>query len=95
VNDVKKILKLTPSKKQTLFFSATMPVSIRKFANTIVKNPVEVSVTPVSSTAKTIEQSVYFVIKTEKQNYLSISWTIFLLTVYWFLHEPNTEQTDW
>lgn len=52
VNDVKKILRLAPSKKQTLFFSATMPVSIRKFANTIVKNPVEVSVTPVSSTAK-------------------------------------------
>lgn len=70
VNDVKKILKLTPSKKQTLFFSATMPVSIRKFANTIVKNPVEVSVTPVSSTAKTIEQSVYFVDKNRKTDLL-------------------------
>lgn len=70
VNDVKKILRLAPSKKQTLFFSATMPVSIRKFANTIVKNPVEVSVTPVSSTAKTIEQSVYFVDKNRKTDLL-------------------------
>ena len=70
VNDVKKILRLTPSKKQTLFFSATMPVSIRKFANTIVKNPVEVSATPASSTAKTIEQSVYFVDKNRKTDLL-------------------------
>lgn len=70
VDDVKKILRLAPSKKQTLFFSATMPVSIRKFANTIVKNPVEVSVTPVSSTAKTIEQSVYFVDKNRKTDLL-------------------------
>ncbi len=70
VDDVKKILKLTPSKKQTLFFSATMPVSMRKFANMIVKNPVEVSVTPVSSTAKTIEQSVYFVDKNRKTDLL-------------------------
>lgn len=70
VNDVKKILRLTPSKKQTLFFSATMPVSIRKFANTIVKNPVEISVAPVSSTAKTIEQSVYFVDKNRKTELL-------------------------
>lgn len=66
VNDVKKILKLIPQKRQTLFFSATMPPAIRKFANTILHHPSEVSVTPVSSTAETVQQAVYFVEKKEK-----------------------------
>ena len=67
VNDIKKILKKVPEVRQTLFFSATMPKSIRKFANTILNNPKEINVTPVSSTAETIQQSVYFVEKTEKE----------------------------
>ena len=67
VNDIKKILKTVPEVRQTLFFSATMPKSIRKFANTILNNPKEINVTPVSSTAETIQQSVYFVEKTEKE----------------------------
>lgn len=66
VNDVKKILKKVPSKRQTLFFSATMPPDIRKFAQSILNNPKEINVTPVSSTAQTVEQSVYFVEKNEK-----------------------------
>lgn len=70
VNDVKKVLLQVPSEKQTLFFSATMPISIRKFANTILKDPVEISVTPVSSAAKTVEQFVYFVEKKEKTGLL-------------------------
>ncbi|MDY3547269.1 DEAD/DEAH box helicase [Riemerella anatipestifer] len=70
VNDVKKILTKVPKKRQTLFFSATMPSSIRQFAETILDNPAEVTVTPVSSTAKTIEQSVYFVEKNDKTNLL-------------------------
>ncbi|AQY21162.1 ATP-dependent RNA helicase RhlE [Riemerella anatipestifer] len=70
VNDVKKILTKVPKKRQTLFFSATMPNSIRQFAETILDNPAEVTVTPVSSTAKTIEQSVYFVEKNDKTNLL-------------------------
>lgn len=70
VNDVKKILKLIPQKRQTLFFSATMPVSIRKFADTILNNPIEISVTPISSTAKTVKQSVYFVEKNKKTELL-------------------------
>jgi len=66
VNDVKKILTKVPSKKQTLFFSATMPQEIRKFAHSILKEPIEINVTPVSSTAETVKQSVYFVEKNEK-----------------------------
>ena len=67
VNDIKKILQKVPEKRQTLFFSATMPKSIRKFANTILQQPKEINVTPVSSTAETIQQSVYFVEKPEKE----------------------------
>ncbi|KAA2224902.1 DEAD/DEAH box helicase [Chryseobacterium nematophagum] len=70
INDVKKVLKLIPQKRQTLFFSATMPSGIRKFAETILNNPVEVTVTPVSSTAQTVKQSVYFVEKRDKTGLL-------------------------
>lgn len=66
VNDVKKIVKLVPQHRQTLFFSATMPPAIRAFAQSMLRNPKEVSVTPVSSTAQTVQQSVYFVEKKEK-----------------------------
>lgn len=66
VNDVKKIVKLVPQHRQTLFFSATMPPAILAFAQSMLRNPKEVSVTPVSSTAQTVQQSVYFVEKKEK-----------------------------
>lgn len=70
VNEVKKILKLIPQKRQTLFFSATMPKSIRKLADSMLNNPVEITVNPVSSTAETVEQSVYFVEKDQKTGLL-------------------------
>lgn len=70
VHDVKKILTRVPAKRQTLFFSATMPQSIRKFAHSILNQPKEINVTPVSSTAQTVKQSVYFVEKKEKLNLL-------------------------
>ncbi len=66
VKDVKKIIAKVPTMRQTLFFSATMPPAIREFANAILHNPIEVAVTPVSSTAAKIQQSVYFVEKKEK-----------------------------
>ncbi|MCE3076187.1 DEAD/DEAH box helicase [Chryseobacterium gwangjuense] len=66
VNDVKSVLSLIPKKRQTLFFSATMPTKIREFAETILNKPVEVTVNPVSSTAETVKQSVYFVEKKDK-----------------------------
>ncbi|WP_029296754.1 DEAD/DEAH box helicase [Chryseobacterium hispalense] len=71
VHDVKRIIKLLPQKRQTLFFSATMPAEIRKLADSILNNPVKVEVTPVSSTADTIKQSVYFVEKENKLNLLT------------------------
>ncbi len=63
VNDIKKILKLIPEERQSLFFSATMPKSIRKFSHSVLRRPKEVNVTPVSSTAETVEQFVYHVDK--------------------------------
>ncbi len=70
INDVKKVVAKLPQKRQTLFFSATMPPEIEKLANTILKDPVTVEVTPVSSTADTIKQSIYFVDKPDKRKLL-------------------------
>ena len=66
VHDVKKLLAVLPKKRQSLFFSATMPPEIVSLANTILFHPLKVSVTPVSSTVDIIEQSVYFVDKVNK-----------------------------
>jgi ATP-dependent RNA helicase RhlE len=70
INDVKKIIARLPRQRQTLFFSATVSPSIRKLAGTFLTDPVEVAITPVSSTAETIQQSVYFVEKGNKQSLL-------------------------
>jgi ATP-dependent RNA helicase RhlE len=70
VNDVKKIIKELPSKKQSLFFSATMPPVIVKLASTILTDPSKVEVTPVSSTANTVNQVIYFVDKVNKKHLL-------------------------
>ena len=67
VNDVKRIIAKLPSKRQTLFFSATMPNEIQSLADSILNNPVKVEVTPVSSTADTIAQAIYFVNKDNKR----------------------------
>ena len=66
INDVRKIVAKVPTKRQTLFFSATMPPAIRQLAATLLTNPVTVEVTPVSSTAEKISQSLYFVAKENK-----------------------------
>ena len=70
IHDVKKIITRLPAKKQTLFFSATMPTEIAKLSGTILHNPAKVEVTPVSSTAETIQQSMYFVEKENKKHLL-------------------------
>ena len=67
VNDVKKIVKLTPHNRQTLLFSATMPIAIRELAEMFLKTPATVTVSPVSSTAENVEQRIYFVDKSEKR----------------------------
>jgi ATP-dependent RNA helicase RhlE len=71
VHDVKKIIAKIPAKRQTLFFSATMPKEIQSLADTILNKPEKVEVTPVSSTADTINQSIYFVDKGDKRLLLS------------------------
>lgn len=70
VHDVKKVIARLPAKKQTLFFSATMPPEIVRLVDSLLVNPVKVAVTPVSSTVDTIEQSVYFVDKANKRRLL-------------------------
>ncbi|WP_310605560.1 DEAD/DEAH box helicase [Anaerosporobacter sp.] len=70
INDVKKIIKKTPLAKQTLLFSATMPPNIAKLANSILKNPQKVEVTPVSSAVDIIEQYLYYVDKKNKRDLL-------------------------
>jgi len=71
INDVKKVLKVLPQKKQTLFFSATMPKEILSLANSILDNPVKVEVAPVSSTADTVKQGLFHVSKSDKKFLLS------------------------
>jgi ATP-dependent RNA helicase RhlE len=70
INDVKKIIAKLPAKKQTLFFSATMPPEIARLSGSILVNPVKVEVTPVSSTAENVNQSVYLVEKNDKRQLL-------------------------
>lgn len=70
IHDVKKIISHIPVQRQTLFFSATMPPEILKLAHTILKDPISVKVTPVSSTVDTVGQSLYYVPKEQKRNLL-------------------------
>ena len=58
VHDVKKVIAKLPAKKQTLLFSATMPQEIRDLVNSLLRDPIFVAVTPVSSTVDAIRQSV-------------------------------------
>ncbi len=67
IHDVKKVITKIPAKRQTLFFSATMPSEISSLAGSILTNPARVEVTPVSSTAEKIELGVYFVEKNDKR----------------------------
>jgi len=70
INDIKKIIAKLPSKRQSLFFSATMPDNIVALSRKILKNPVKVSVSPVSSTADTIRQYLYYTNRTTKNDLL-------------------------
>src|SRR3954468_23281228 len=71
VHDVKKIIAKVPQKRQTLFFSATMPKEIQQLADSILNNPEKIEVTPVSSTADTIQQELYYVEKNDKRSLLA------------------------
>ena len=70
VHDVKKVIAKLPAKKQTLFFSATMPPEIVHLAGSILVNPSTVAVTPISSTVDIVNQVVYFVDRENKKHLL-------------------------
>ncbi len=69
-HDMKKIIAQLPVKRQTLLFSATMQHEVTKMVDKILSNPVKIEVTPVSSAADTVEQTVYFVDRKDKKSLL-------------------------
>jgi ATP-dependent RNA helicase RhlE len=72
IHALKQIVRLLPSKRQTLFFSATMPKTIRELADRFLTDPAEVAVTPVASTVERVDQYVSFVSQPEKPALLTI-----------------------
>ena len=71
INDIKKIIAKLPTKRQSLFFSATMPYNIVKLSRKILKDPIKVDVAPISSTADTIQQYLYYTNRSNKNDLLS------------------------
>lgn len=72
IHALKAIVKLLPAKRQSLFFSATMPKTIKDLADKFLTNPEQVAVTPVASTAERVEQYVTYVTQGEKQALLTM-----------------------
>ena len=70
IHDVKKLVKILPRERQTMLFSATMPTTISQLAASLLRQPIKVEVTPVSTTVEKIEQSVYFIPRKMKQELL-------------------------
>jgi ATP-dependent RNA helicase RhlE len=70
IHDVKRIIKMVPHERQTLFFSATLPKEVRTLAESMLKDPVEIQVTPQATPAQTVDQSVYFVPQKQKRHLL-------------------------
>jgi ATP-dependent RNA helicase RhlE len=71
INDVKKITSKTPTNKQTLLFSATMPSDIAKLSKELLKNPAMIEITPESTTVDAIEQKLYYVDRNNKKHLLT------------------------
>ncbi|HET7500504.1 MAG TPA: DEAD/DEAH box helicase, partial [Kofleriaceae bacterium] len=67
IHDVRKVIRLLPRHRQTLFFSATMPREAQELADQLLKNPETVAVTPPATTAERVDQEVYFVEKGDKR----------------------------
>lgn len=65
IHDIRKVVGMLPSKRQSLFFSATIPREIMSLAGSIVHNPVRIEVTPSATTVESVDQYVYF---TDKKN---------------------------
>jgi len=71
INDIRKIIALIPVRRQTLLFSATFSNDIRKLARGLMVDPVEISVSPQNTTAKTVEQKIIPVDKSKKPSLLT------------------------
>jgi ATP-dependent RNA helicase RhlE len=72
IHDLKKIVKMIPTKRQSLFFSATMPKTIRDLADRFLTDPAEVSVAPAATTAERVDQYITYVQQSEKQALLTM-----------------------
>jgi ATP-dependent RNA helicase RhlE len=70
IHDIRKIITKLPKKRQSLFFSATMPPSIVALSGKILGNPEKVTINPEQTTAEKVEQAVYFVSKKDKSKLL-------------------------
>ncbi|MGE0615892.1 MAG: DEAD/DEAH box helicase [Bacteriovoracia bacterium] len=70
IHDVKRVIAMLPTKRQTLFFSATMPPEIGKLAHQILTDPLKVEVTPAATTAEKIAQAIFFVNENQKLSLL-------------------------
>jgi len=70
IPDIRRIVGFLPGQRQNLLFSATMPPDIRELANRILRDPVNVAVTPVASTVDTVAQHVFFVERENKKRLL-------------------------
>lgn len=70
IHDIKKIIAKLPVKRQSLFFSATMPASIIELSGKILGNPEKVTIKPEQATAEKVEQALYYVSKKYKPNLL-------------------------
>lgn len=81
IHDIRKIIAKLPVKRQSLFFSATMPKNIVELSRKILKDPKKVEVSPVSSTAETIKQYLYYTNKSSKKDLL-----------FYILQDQNIDQ---
>lgn len=70
IHDIKKIIGMVPAKRQTLFFSATMPTEIVKLSRTILTDPVKIEIISKSKTVEEVKQAVYFVSRPDKKKLL-------------------------
>lgn len=70
IHDIRKIIAMLPKRRQSLFFSATMPANIVELSRKILNDPKKVEVSPTSSTAQTIQQYLYYTNKTSKNDLL-------------------------
>ena len=71
IHDIRKIIAALPNKRQSLFFSATMPQSIVKLSQSILGNPEKVTIKPEQATAEKVEQALYYVSKKSKTKLLT------------------------